>query len=187
MYLCESYWMIFLISLYIVSVIHFTLLAANGWYFSYWTGKVSLSTRYVIFSVVVFLFVIYFSIEFMVSNFWCPSPFNQSSSSLDFSECVIFNGSLKLFFNKRNTCFNLITNILSNPKIFSKDIQIFSYFLHMTDFGHVGEFLNKNRYGCYQMACSDINHKKCIFWAWHHLCLFVTHYNINPHLVNYRF
>ena len=29
----------------------------------------------------------------------------------------------------------------------------------MLDFGHVGEFMKKNRAVCCQMACSDINNK----------------------------
>ena len=33
------------------------------------------------------------------------------------------------------------SDILSSPKIFPKDIQIFQYFLRMMDFGHVREFL----------------------------------------------
>ena len=32
---------------------------------------------------------------------------------------------------------------MSNPKISSKEIQIFNYFLHMMDFGHIREFLKK--------------------------------------------
>ena len=39
---------------------------------------------------------------------------------------IIFNGILKLVFNQRNICLYLITNFFSNPKIFSKDIQIFN-------------------------------------------------------------
>ena len=35
------------------------------------------------------------------------------------------------------------SDILSSPKIFPKDIQIFQYFLRMMDFGHVREFLKK--------------------------------------------
>ena len=46
-----------------------------------------------------------------------------------FKRYNIFNGSLKLIFNKRNTCLNFITNILSRPNISLKDIQIFHYFL----------------------------------------------------------
>ena len=55
----------------------------------------------------------------------------------------IFNGSLKVVFNKRKTFLNFITNILSRPKISTKDIQILHYFLHMMDFGHVRELLKK--------------------------------------------
>ena len=76
-----------------------------------------------------------------------------------------FNGSLKLIFNKRNIGLNFITNILSIPKIFSKDIQIFHYFPHIMDFGNVRELLKKNRSGCYQMACSNINHEQYYFRA----------------------
>ena len=80
-----------------------------------------------------------------------------------FTGYIIFNGSLKPIYNRRNTCLNFINNTLFIPKIFPKDIQIFHYFLHMMDFGHVRELLKENRSGCYHMACYDINHKQYIF------------------------
>ena len=78
---------------------------------------------------------------------------------LYFTIYIIFNGSLKLIFDQINTCSYIITNFLSKPKIFSKDIHIFNYLLHMVDFGHGCEFLKRNRSVFCQMACSDIKNQ----------------------------
>ena len=85
--------------------------------------------------------------------------------------CNLFSGSLKIILNKRNIFFNFITKIFSRPKIFPKDIQIFHYFLHVRDFGHVRSLL-KNRARYYHMDCSDINHEQYFARAWHYFLLF---------------
>ena len=89
-------------------------------------------------------FFICFPIVFMVSNFLARPHSTKMMSSLIFLQDIYyFYEILKLIFNKRNSCLYFITNFLSNPKIFSKDIHIFKYFLRMIDFGNVGEFLKK--------------------------------------------
>ena len=57
MYLCESRWMIFSIYIYIVSDIHFPLLAVNGFGLLCRQRNVLLSIRYVMFSDVMFIFI----------------------------------------------------------------------------------------------------------------------------------
>ena len=90
-----------------------------------------------------FIFVIYISIGFIVCIFSVHLHSTKKNFPALFTRNIIFNGSLKIIFNKRNTCLNLITNFLSNTKIFFEGIQIFNCFLHMIDFGHVGELLKK--------------------------------------------
>ena len=66
-------------------------------------------------------------------QFFSLSPFNQNDFSfILLTGYMIFNGNLNLIFTKRNTCLYFIINFLSKPKIFSKDIQILNYFIHVT-------------------------------------------------------
>ena len=147
----------FSISLYIFSDIQLTLLAVNGWNLLCWHRFILLSTRYIIFSDVVFIFVIYFSIGFTVRSIKVDPHLKKRFYLSFLKRYITFNGSLKLIFN-RNNCLNFIIKFLSKPKIFSEDIQTFNYFLHMIDFGHAGELLKKRAIFS-QMACSDINNK----------------------------
>ena len=136
-----NYYFQYLYTLFLISISSYSCYWVK---FVMMTQKQFLSTKYFIFSDVVFIFVIFFLIGFIVRNLLCPTLFNQNYFSFFFSQDILSsNGSPKLIINKRNRCLNLITNVLSNPKIFSKDIQIFNYFLRMLDFGHFGEFLKK--------------------------------------------
>ena len=125
MYFCESCWMIFSISLYIVSDIHFPLLAVNGcnllcWHIFLFINKIC--------------HILWWCVRFYLffhrihgEQFFSPSPCNQKLFFLScFTRYIIFNGNLKLIFNKRNTCLYFIIILLSNPKIYSKEILIFN-------------------------------------------------------------
>ena len=107
------------------------------------TNNFLLSIIYVMFSDVLFIFLC-FSIGSIVSNSFILSSCNQNDFSFfSFTHYTIFNGILKLVFNLRNNCLYSIINFLSNLKITSKQILIFNYFLHMSDFGHGCELLKK--------------------------------------------
>ena len=104
-------------------------------------------------------FIIYFSIEFIVRNLSVHQHATKMVFHFYFTRFIIFNGNLKLIFNIRNTCLYFIIDFLSNLKIYSKDILILNYFLHISDFGHGCELLKKIRAVFCQMACSDINNR----------------------------
>ena len=88
MYLFERCWIIFPVSSYIVSDIHFLLLAVNGCNFLCW-HIIFLSTRYVIFSDVVFIF--YMLLHRIHSEwFFIPSPCNQNDFSFLFLPILLF-------------------------------------------------------------------------------------------------
>ena len=69
------------------------------------------------------LFFLCFSIVFIVSNSFSPSPCNQNYFSFFSSfQYIFFNGNLKLIFDKRNNSLCFIINLFSNHNFTSKHI-----------------------------------------------------------------
>ena len=125
-----------------------------------------------------------FYIGFIVSNSIGPSPCNQNDIFFFcFTQYILFNGILKLIFNIRNACLHSIINFFSNLKITSKHLLISNHFLHMSDFGHVCEFLKIIRALSFQLACSDTNNKQYICWSCHHF-IFIFHVFLSLSIIN---
>ena len=80
MHFCESWWMIFqyLYTLFLISISLFLMLTGAIWYAETYF---LLSTRYFIFSYVLFILLICFSIGLIVRNCFSPSLSNQNNFS----------------------------------------------------------------------------------------------------------
>ena len=133
--------MMFSISPYFVSGIHFPLLAVNGCNLLCWNRFVLLSIIYFMFSDV--LFIIFMFFHRIRSDKFLQSITMQPKRILLFLFFPVYyiQWIFKLIFNIRNTLLYFIINFLSNLRFTSKHIRIFNYFLHMSDFGHDCEIL----------------------------------------------